>query len=40
MDEFDLDDAALEAAERKATEVADRAPEIDDSESECEGCKI
>lgn len=40
MDDFDLDDAALEAAEKKASEVADRAPEIDEGEADCEGCKI
>lgn len=40
MDDFDLDDAAIAAAEQKANEVANRAPEVAEGDAECDGCKI
>lgn len=40
MDDFNLDHLDTEEAERKATEVADREPEVEDDEGDCEGCKI
>lgn len=40
MDDFDLDALDIESAEAKAAQVADRKPEVEDDESDCEGCKI
>lgn len=40
MDDLNLDSLDLESAEAKAKEVADRKPDIDDDEQDCEGCKI
>lgn len=40
MDDFDLDYLDLDSAEKNAAEVADRKPEIEDDEGDCEGCKI
>lgn len=41
MGDFDLDHLVdIEEAERKAAEVADRKPEFEDDEGDCEGCKI
>ena len=40
MDDFDLMHLDTEEAERKAAEVADRKPEVEDCEGDCEGCKI
>lgn len=40
MDDLDLSRLDTEEAERKAAEVAERKPEVDEGESDCEGCKI
>ncbi|WP_260467605.1 hypothetical protein [Pantoea dispersa] len=41
MDDFNLDHLGdLEAAEQKAKEAAERQPDIDEGEADCEGCKI
>lgn len=41
MDDFDLDFIGdLEAAEKRAKETAERQPDIDEGEADCEGCKI
>lgn len=40
MDDFDLDDLDFDAAEKRAGEVAERAPEVEEGDAECESCKI
>ncbi|WP_269473898.1 hypothetical protein [Enterobacter sp. 18A13] len=40
MDDIDISHLDFSEAEKKANEVADRTESVDDSEEDCDGCKL